>query len=443
MPDSLSLVPDNSDEIEPAENPRAYFSLSRPYVRYFNFASVYFLQGWIPGFSLTALFNFFSGHGITSMTLGGYFGIIGLPWAFQFLWGPLVDQVSNFRMGRHRFWIVSSAILSLIALSTLPLVSDPVRNVNLVGAVFFAHSLFASLFDTAIDAQLITFTPESERGRMSAVTGASMVIGGALGASFFAYTLSRYSFSMNALLLVGSSILFALPTMFVPEEKGRPLFSLKKLIRTEQITFRPLGVGRRFFLKLVALMRTPRSLFFLILCFGLQYLLSVTSLDLAVHLVQRQGWDPMRLSQIQATAALINGTLGIAIMGFVADRFGHRRVFRWMLFGIGTSFAAFTLFMNPESKLILFPMIVLFSGLVPDLLGVVFTPVLMDSSHRATVATQFSLYMAFTNLGNIVGTWSSNAIHTRVPLMTLAVFIAISFALAGFVMGRFDRDESF
>ena len=43
----------------------------------------------------------------------------GLPWAFQFVWGPLIDRFQSSSMGRRKPWVVGSQLMAVLATLTL------------------------------------------------------------------------------------------------------------------------------------------------------------------------------------------------------------------------------------------------------------------------------------------------------------------------------------
>jgi hypothetical protein len=105
-----------------------------------------------------------------------------------------VDRFTDFRMGRRRFWIAVAIVGAHGALATLLLVDDPLATVGLVSAVFLAHSVFASLLDTALDGTIIDQVPPAELGRTSACTRGGFVTGAALSAALCSWSLGAYGF---------------------------------------------------------------------------------------------------------------------------------------------------------------------------------------------------------------------------------------------------------
>ena len=180
-------------------------------LRYFTYFYLYAMQGIPAGFALTAIANFLIGKGISALAVGSFDALIGLPWILQFVFGPLIDRYQFSRMGHRKHWIVFSQIATVIITAGLLLIKDPLKQFNLIGWVFFTHSIFASIQDAAVDASAISITPLSEQGRLNAFMRAGLLIGAAVGAAGFSTILHRYGFytaaACQSLLLLLFTIL--------------------------------------------------------------------------------------------------------------------------------------------------------------------------------------------------------------------------------------------
>ena len=101
--------------------------------------------------------------------MGTFVSISALPWALQFVWGPLIDRFQTSTMGRRRPWVIFSQASAFCASLGLLFVKKPVEHYVLNLAIaFFIHSIFASIQDASVDAQAITTIPVTERGRINA-----------------------------------------------------------------------------------------------------------------------------------------------------------------------------------------------------------------------------------------------------------------------------------
>ena len=172
-----------------------------------EFFVLYALQGLIAGYSLTALLNAFAANGVSVGELGKFGAIIGIPWVLQFFWGPVVDLLPNFAMGRRRFWVVVSLIASNLVLLGLFFVQPKAENIYLIAGIFFCHSVFASLLDVAADGLIVDQVPSNEAGLVSAMTRGGFVSGTCLSGALFSWTLTHWGHQATVASLLAGSLM--------------------------------------------------------------------------------------------------------------------------------------------------------------------------------------------------------------------------------------------
>lgn len=111
----------------------------------------------------------YAAKGLTPVVVGSFAAVVGIPWSLQFVWGPILDKFQGSAMGRRRPWVILSQVLAFVASLSILWVDDPVRQVSLLSAIFFVHSIFASVQDASVDALAISTILQRERGRMTAI----------------------------------------------------------------------------------------------------------------------------------------------------------------------------------------------------------------------------------------------------------------------------------
>jgi PAT family beta-lactamase induction signal transducer AmpG len=408
-------------------------SLADRRARYGVFFATYLYQGVIAGFSLTALANHLAARGATTAEIGFHFALAGLPWTLQpLLWGPVVDRAGDFRMGRRRPFAVL-AILGCHATLALLLLATA-EQVGLLGLVFLAHSLFASLLDTACDRMIMDHVPEPELGRVSACTRAGFVAGTSLSAAVFSWMLTAQGLTVSVGWLLAAAILASLPMLLVREAPGDAFATLDRRGPVpRRLPF------RRFLRRLALSLRRPRAVKLLILCFGLDGALGLFELPFSVDLLQRQGWDPAALSRLQAALTLASGTAGALAVGLWSDRAGPVRPLRALLRASAVTFAMAGALIGVGLVGPAGPVILALTDMLPGLLIVALMPALLQASRgRAGAATQFEVYMAAMNLGSVAGTALAGWIAPVLPLPAVAALVAAVFLAASRMIGRGD-----
>jgi PAT family beta-lactamase induction signal transducer AmpG len=101
-------------------------------------------------------------HEIDLKTIG-IIGLTQLPYAWKFVWSPLLDRYSLKFFGRRRTWMLITQVGLLVAMAALGWV-NPTVSMKLVVALAFLVALFSATQDIAIDALRRDILPDEELG---------------------------------------------------------------------------------------------------------------------------------------------------------------------------------------------------------------------------------------------------------------------------------------
>ncbi|GAB3736988.1 MFS transporter [Spirosoma lituiforme] len=398
-------------------------------LRYFVFFYLYVMQGIPAGFSLTALTNYLAAEGLKPKVIGSFAAIVGLPWAFQFVWGPLIDRYQNSAMGRRKPWVIGTQCLAGLASLGLLFVFDPVKHVMTLAWFFFAHSVFAAVQDASVDAMAISVIPADERGRVNAFMRAGFLIGTGVGAAVFSQLLRTYGFFEAA--LIQSLVLLTLTglTFFIRERPGDrllPSFN-RATVATSRATVdrapaKPDHTFRWLFTELFRGLFAKRSL----LLFG-SVVAAYVSISLFMrgynyHLIHTLGWTDTSVSGLTGTYGMLVAT-GVALVGgYVADRISPRR----LLVIVMAMVAVYLLVFNALSAQWV-QREVAQTGLVAlyfmdPSISIAAMPVLMAICRPGVEGSQFTTYMAFVNLSDIAGSYLAGHAQDYVSVPTIGLF---------------------
>ncbi|WP_128547888.1 MFS transporter [Larkinella soli] len=397
-------------------------------LRYFTFFYLYALQGIPAGFSLTALSNYLTAESVKPQVIGAFVATVGLPWAFQFLWGPFIDRYQSSPMGRRRPWVLGSQLMAFLASLGLLLVQDPVTQTGLLATTFLVHSVFASVQDAGVDAMAISVIPESERGRINAFMRAGFLGGTGFGAVVFAYLLRSEGFRVAALAQSGLLLALTVLTFFLrerPEDRLLP-FGRKR----PEPADRPPGRSYRWlFRELFRGLFSRRSL----VLFGSILLVYIShSLFIRVfnfHLIRRLGWADTEVSVLTGTYGMLLA-MGVSLLGgYLADWLGPRRLLIWVmlltavyLIGINALASYWAERSFTRNALITW-------YIMDPCLSIAAMPVLMAICRKGVEGSQFTTYMALVNFSDVTGSFVAG--------MALSRFSAPSIGLlaGGLVLG--------
>ncbi|TDH60999.1 MFS transporter [Dankookia rubra] len=413
---------------------------TRPDWRLRTILAVYSYQGLVAGFGLTALPNHLAAIGASAGAIGALMAMIGLPWALQPLWGPVVDGFGRFRMGRRRFWIVLAQAAALGCLGLLPLAGDGLGAMPWLGAILMVHSACAALLDTAMDAMIIDRTPADRLGQATALTRTGFVAGTALGATTFAWAIPAIGLPGTAGLLLLLAASLAWVPLTVLELPGDDLLSLRQRPFIGAQVAEPSRVRLlRLLWRLFSMMRQPAALALITLCVVEEFATSVFGVRLAVEMIQVGGWDPAALSRLQGGLAILGGTLGALSIGWWSDRVGPYRTLVVLFWVCAAAYggSALLLLAPPTGSAAALAMAL--TSIVPALVFVALAPAVMQASRGPAAATRFALFMAALNLGSALGAAASGPIGAVLRPWQTVLGSAAIFAVCAMVSTRPER----
>ena len=378
-------------------------------LRYATFFYLYIMQGIPAGFGLTAVYNYLIGSGLSAHAVGSFAAIVGLPWTFQFVWGPLIDKYQYSVIGHRKQWVVLTQLVAVLASLSLLLVREPVAQIGLMGGVFFIHSVFASIQDASVDAIAIAVVPVAERGRVNAFMRGGFLLGWAVGGAALSWVLHHGGFGRAALaqslVLLGLTVL----TFFI------------KLERTDHLLPR-FGPGQRpvaagltdaeanpplawLFAELWRSLVEKHSL----RAFGIIFLAylagSLFNNAYTFHLIHSLHWADAEVSAQQGTLGSVIAFGVLLGGGIIVDRLGAARLQYWVMVGL----AAFLLLFGSLGAFWSLKAVgvtgLVVMNLADPLLSAAAMPLLMAFCRPRIEGSQFTTYMALVNLCTVTASY--------------------------------------
>ena len=177
----------------------------------FCLSNLYFAQGLPNGFLFFALNTYYASQGATVAELANFSFLLLLPWIFKGLFAPLIDCFTIRRLGRRRFWILSSQIVKIILLLLLILLG-PELSISSMGLVVMTVNFSIAFLDLSTDALAADSLDEITLSKANGLMWGSKIVGNAVGmflgtALFFTYGIS----AGVAVLVVIMMIIFLVP----------------------------------------------------------------------------------------------------------------------------------------------------------------------------------------------------------------------------------------
>lgn len=321
-----------------------------------------------------------------SLVTIGWLSLIGQPYAFKFLWAPLLDRFSLSRLGRRRGWILAMQIAMSICLFVM-VIFNPHASPKMVGFLAFLIAIFSATQDTAIDAYRTELLSEQETGVGVSANTVGYRVAMIVSTAFALMLTAIFSWQMIYCLMAVLFILLALVTFKAPRviHQAKPPASLKEAVIAPAKEF----LGRRHVVMLV--------LFIVIykLCDAMALSLNTT------FLIRGVGFSLVEIGAISKGVGLAAALLGSVVGGVLMPRLGVYRAL--MCFGILQMLSNLLFaWLAVVGKITMLMAVAVFGeNFFGGMATIAFVVFLMNNCDRRYTATQYALFSALAALGRI------------------------------------------
>ncbi|RAP38372.1 MFS transporter [Legionella quinlivanii] len=350
---------------------------------------IIFLLGFSSGLPLALITStlqaWFADTGM-SVLATGLLSLVGLPYVYRIIWGPLLDRYSLCFLGKRRSWILLTQILLLAAFNLMAW-CQPNQSPQLMALLAFLIAIFSATQDIAIDAHRTEYLRESEHalGASLAVFGyrLALLIAGGLAlvmASHLGWSLTYRI--MGLLMLVGIAA-----TLWSPEPSqsisSQPTFVQSFLEPLKELWHRR-GI-------------IPLILFILFYKLG-EAFTTTTSGIVMPFLIQGLGFSLDTIGYINKMLGISSILLGGLAAGFI--------LLRWPLYQALLAFGIIQALTNllflalavVGKNLTLFATAVVLDNFAAGMGSTALVALFMRLVNRQYTATQFSLLVALSTL---------------------------------------------
>lgn len=337
-------------------------------------------------------------EGISLELIGTFVAALFLPWAFKWAWAPLIDLVKLHRWGGRKAWIIVCTTMMIVTL-LMTAVVDFKANFQLLLVMIVLNNFFCATQDVAIDSLAVSTLEEEERGRGNGFMFGGQYLGIGLGGGGAIFVFGIWGF--NAALVYISSLLFAnllFIVFFVRDphvakvSRGgqgdvMPVFlsSLKSFLVEVYESFLRSGSGPKL------------GLVFSLLPVGTMALAYATLGTITVD----YGLSEMQIAEVNIYNT-ITAALGCLLGGLLADKFGIKKMLGLfyvlttvpVLF-LAVQISAVGLEAVPQAQ---FYGVIVTHGLLYGMAFGQHAAIFMGMTNPAVAATQFTAFMAMSNL---------------------------------------------
>jgi PAT family beta-lactamase induction signal transducer AmpG len=408
--------------------------------RFLTFGFLYFSEGIAYGFTSVAMVTIMRVAGVSLEQIGVFTAALFVPWAFKFAWAPLIDLIRLNRFGGRKAWIAFCTLMMIVTLLMAATV-DFGSDFRLLLWMIVLNNAFCATQDVAIDSLAVSTLKEEERGRGNGFMFGGQYTGIAAGGGGAVFVYGLWGFDI-ALVYVSAMqfvcLLFVLLFVKDPHAAATDEEPQENFLRHFAITL--LGFLRVVYSSFMRSGRGPKAaLLFSVLPTGALVLAyaALTTMQVDYGLTET---EIARLSAINT----IGAALGCIVGGMLADRFGIRRIV-----GLAYIVSAIPGLML-ASQIASLGLTGIPSGLFQGLLvahgvlyGTVFgthAAVFMGVTNPAVAATQFTAFMALSNVVISYTNYWQGIVAERfgyVPVLYIdAALIVLGLAVLPFIRSR-------
>ena len=354
----------------------------------------------------------------------GAFALVGTPYAFKFLWAPLIDRIPPpLRLGRRRGWGITIQFLLIVAILGLGS-CNPKQNLTLIVALSLLVAFLSASQDIVIDAWRVEVLGQDLQGPGAGMvqTGyrLAMLVSGA-GSLLIAERAGWFAAYATMAALVGVGMLVFL---FGPEPKVAA-----DIANTRAAGWEGLRQALAIAVKgpFIDFMRRPLWMVILIFIVGYKLgeaLAGVMAMPLYISL----GFS---LDEIAAVSKLVGffATVAGALMGgIVTVRFGFRRalILCGVLQSVGNLF--FVLQAVGGHRIGYLALCVVAENVTGAMAGTAFISYISSLCSPAFTATQYALLSSLAVVGRTLVASSGGVLAEKlgwVPFFLLTTVVAL------------------
>ncbi len=407
--------------------------------RYITFSALYIAQGIPEGITYFAIPAWLAMNDKSPMEIAAFLGVIGIPWSFKILIAPLMDRFTVLSMGRKRPWVIFGQLGLILSFLNIGLVPDPLNNLPGLMVAGFFISFFGAFQDVATDGMAVDVIPVDEQARANGLMWGTKIMGISASLITGTWLINNFGFSIAvSSLSIAVAAIMIFPIFFKerPGEKRMPWTAGEASPDSKQTQLKS---WKNIFKSLYKVVILKSSLVFSIgsVVIGLMYGFIDTLLP--IFSIQELGWTNSYFSNVFSITTLIGGILGVFIGGYLVDYFGKIRMLSIYLSLLTILIAVFAFMTGLWSNtLVIWAFIFSYYTLYTFLCIAVFASG-MHLCWKTVAATQFTLYMALSNMGRAAGaamlgflkinfSWEIIFLITAIiPLILLALIQLINF----------------
>ncbi len=393
--------------------------------RYVTFSALYTAQGIPEGITILAMPAWLAMNGKSAMEIAALVSVMLIPWSFKIIIAPLMDRFTILSMGRKRPWVIFGQLGLIVSFLNLGLVPDPINNLSGLMIAGFFVNFFGAFQDVATDGMAVEVIPGHEQARANGLMWGSKTIGLSLSLIIGTWLINNFSFSIAvSSLSIAVATIMIFPIYF-KERPGEKLLPWTPGKASTQSKKTQLKSWNHIFKSLYKVLILKSSVVLCIGIFLLGIMFGLVETLLPIFSIQELGWTNSYFSNILSITSVIGGFLGMIVGGYLVDHYGKIKMLSLYLILLTSLIVVFALMTNLWSSVFVIIAFILSYCTLYTFLCIAIFASAMHLCWKTVAATQFTLYMAISNMGRATGAGLLGFLKTSYNWDTVFFTIAI------------------
>lgn len=378
------------------------------------------LASGMPLYVLFQLVPAWLSEGGVSLVEIGLFSLAGLPYAWKFLWAPMMDRWVPPFLGRRRGWMLITQIALLFSIGILGMY-EPAQSTWMIGCLALAVAFFSASQDVVLDAYRREILPDLELGMGNAIHVQAYRVSSLIPGSLALILAETLPWSSVFWIIGGFMSVGVMMTLVVSESK---------------VELPPRSGFRDSMIAPFSEYLERRGWSGVILVLGFMFLYKIgdnmaTALSMPFYL--ELGFSKTEIGLVAKNAALWPAIVGGLLGGLIMVRVGINRAL-W-LFGVLqlVSILGFAVLASAGPELWLLALVIGFEYLGVGMGTAAFTAFIARETSKMYAATQFALFTALAAVPRTLANASTGVIVEQIGWVDFFLFCTL-LALPGMLL---------
>jgi PAT family beta-lactamase induction signal transducer AmpG len=394
----------------------------------------YFTQGVPVGLFFYAIPAWLAANGASTTAVAGVVSASILPWTLKFFLGFIMDRYTYLPMGRRRIWIISAQSTIVVMLMIAAILSPGPKEIWLLSILGFLANSGTAFQDVSIDSLAVDIMPEDERAKAAGIMFGGQILG-ISATTFVAGQLIAIYGAVAGYLAAASVVTCVLIFGIVIRERdgegrfpwsnGRPH---PRNIAIQVEAWKPLLVNS------AKSMLAPLSLIALVVFFVRSMPSGIAEAYHPGLATNIGGWAQTEYTNTISAAQFAVGIFALTLGGWSVAKIGAQRAALIICILVGLFALSFGLARDYWDNGSLLTAYIWQIEFLVVMGAVAFIPIAMRLCDPRVAATQFTLYMAASNVGRPLGNAVAAAFDELGSPQLMYFILAAVFAVLSLIL---------